>query len=232
MNTHHYNKSSSSFLQLTHMQEACSLMLEFQAHINLTSTSDAQVGCNFWPYELSVAYKWHSDAGSKIEVFARRCTGHQALRAIHIDPVEWAIKLTDSCGSVIGAPHVNLLLSTLWNSAEDGGGWELQDQCQAPFTFAQPRTLAAPPDLLKSVHTIACILPCVWAHALLWTTSISVLFDLAQKWQSLVDEVSTFLAADVCLPLPRSPGQDIPFKLNLRFVRCVCACLYVCLCLC
>ncbi|KAF5840939.1 hypothetical protein DUNSADRAFT_15141 [Dunaliella salina] len=38
----------------------------------------------------------------------------------------------------------------------------------------------------------------------------------AQPWQSLVDEVSQFLAADVGMPLPRSPGQEIPFKPNLR----------------
>ena len=48
-----------------------------------------------------------------------------------------------------------------------------------------------------------------------------------QKWQPLIDEVSTFLAADVCLPIPRSPGLEIPFKPNLRLV---CPCLKQILC--
>ena len=47
-------------------------------------------------------------------------------------------------------------------------------------------------------------------------TDPATIFFMKQEWQSLVDEVGQFLAADVGMPLPRSPGLPIPFKLNMR----------------
>jgi hypothetical protein len=38
----------------------------------------------------------------------------------------------------------------------------------------------------------------------------------AQEWRSVIQEVTHFLQADVGMPVPRAPGQAVPFRLSLR----------------
>lgn len=38
----------------------------------------------------------------------------------------------------------------------------------------------------------------------------------AAEWRSVIQEVTNFLHADVAMPVPRSPGQNVPFRLSLR----------------
>lgn len=38
----------------------------------------------------------------------------------------------------------------------------------------------------------------------------------AQEWRSVIQEVTNFLHADVAMPVPRSPGSNVPFRLSLR----------------
>lgn len=38
----------------------------------------------------------------------------------------------------------------------------------------------------------------------------------AQEWRSVIQEVTNFLHADVAMPVPRSPGSSVPFRVSLR----------------
>jgi hypothetical protein len=38
----------------------------------------------------------------------------------------------------------------------------------------------------------------------------------ANEWRSVIQEVTTFLNADVAMPMPRSPGAALPFRVSLR----------------
>lgn len=38
----------------------------------------------------------------------------------------------------------------------------------------------------------------------------------AQEWRSVIQEVTNFLHADVAMPVPRSPGSNVPFRHSLR----------------
>lgn len=38
----------------------------------------------------------------------------------------------------------------------------------------------------------------------------------AAEWRSVIQEVTNFLHADVAMPVPRSPGSNVPFRLSLR----------------
>jgi hypothetical protein len=37
-----------------------------------------------------------------------------------------------------------------------------------------------------------------------------------QEWRSVIQEVTNFLHADVAMPVPRSPGSNVPFRHSLR----------------
>jgi hypothetical protein len=38
----------------------------------------------------------------------------------------------------------------------------------------------------------------------------------SQEWRSVIQEVTNFLHADVAMPVPRSPGSNVPFRHSLR----------------